>query len=106
MNAIVPLPSKNILVGGDFAHVDGLPRPALVRLYGGDAVLYGPTRRGTELELSVPSSPGVSYIVEFAGSLSEPNWTVLTSFRGDGATRQVIDSFAGSAQRFYRVRVQ
>ncbi len=54
--------------------------------------------------LSVQSVLGVSYALEFSDSLSEPLWSTLKGFSGDGGRRLISDLPPTSGQRFYRLR--
>lgn len=60
----------------------------------------------TKATLAFMTNTGLTYTVEYAGTLPADNWTALTTLSGDGTERIVSDSNATGPQRFYRVRVQ
>jgi len=56
--------------------------------------------------LSVATTNGRKYILEFADSVPSTNWTALPAVRGDGTTKVLTDPTAVGQQRFYRVRIE
>lgn len=53
--------------------------------------------------LSVPTTAGMNYLIEFTNSLTAAGWTKLAEVNGDGTVQTLLDSAAFPA-RFYRVR--
>jgi hypothetical protein len=60
---------------------------------------------GNSFSLSVPSSSGTSYVLEYKDSLSAPNWSALPEATSAGGVLTLTDSAATNALRFYRVRL-
>ena len=56
--------------------------------------------------LSVSTSGGKTYLLEYKNSLSESAWKPLNSIPGDGTVKVLTDPLATPSQRFYRVRVE
>jgi hypothetical protein len=56
--------------------------------------------------VSVQSTPGKVYILEYKNSLGDPVWLWGKAIVGDGGKRTFGDSLTGKAARFYRVREQ
>ena len=56
------------------------------------------------LRLSVPTTTGKSYGLEYKASLSEPEWTRLPAASGTDGQLILTDPAAPGSQRFYRVR--
>ena len=64
----------------------------------------GEGRQSSSISLSFQTLLGVSYALEVADSLSEPLWSPVTGFSGDGGRRVIANLPSTSAQRFYRLR--
>jgi len=62
----------------------------------------------TNFSITFPTIAGVTYIIEYASSLSSPTWTLLTSFVGTGAVVTYTDHLPQPPppMRYYRLRVQ
>ncbi len=56
--------------------------------------------------LSMSTSSGRTYVLEYKNSLTDSAWKVLTSVPGDGTVKTLADPTATASQRFYRVRVE
>jgi hypothetical protein len=56
------------------------------------------------VRVSVPTTSGKSYGLEYKASLSEPAWTRLPAASGTGGQLILTDPAAPGPQRFYRVR--
>jgi hypothetical protein len=74
---------------------DGTPAP----------LLLGASLAGGNIAFSLATEPGVTCHVEYAESLSPPDWKLLRSVVGDGSVVTVTDSITNAPRRFYRVRV-
>ena len=61
-------------------------------------------RSGNSFSLSVPTTRGTTYFLEFADSLTSSAWTMLPPVPGDGSLRTLTDPAASNTNRFYRVR--
>jgi hypothetical protein len=57
-----------------------------------------------ELSVSVRTSRGRSYFLEYKESLDESRWIVLPPVPGNGMVKTLVDRNADGPQRFYRVR--
>jgi hypothetical protein len=55
--------------------------------------------------LSVSTQGGVDYVLEYKDSLSDPEWTPLATWTGDGSIQVLQDPLPHIPTRFYRVRV-
>jgi uncharacterized delta-60 repeat protein len=103
-------PDGKILLGGNFALFNGVPRPHLVRLYGGGIDVLPPlslTSSGQELVLTWPVSGAANAVLEFSDSLSpgaiwaaEPATPVLIW------NQQVLPIESSAPTRFYRLRAR
>jgi hypothetical protein len=69
-------------------------------------VLLNPNWSNGLFRFSFTAESGRTYVVEYAGSLSPPNWQVLTNVAGTGTTVSVGDAAVGSGRRFYHVWTQ
>jgi hypothetical protein len=58
---------------------------------------------GTQFTFEFDSKTGVSHVVEYKNSLTDPAWQTLTTITGDGTRKTVTDPIAGGTHRFYRV---
>jgi hypothetical protein len=54
---------------------------------------------------SIPTIDGVSYRVEYKDQLTDPNWSELTTFTGDGNPKSITDPGPLPPTRFYRIIV-
>jgi hypothetical protein len=67
-------------------------------------LVFNPSFHADAFTLSVPTSIGKTYQLEFKNSLSEPTWTPLPQISGTGQALVLTDSAATNAHRFYHVR--
>jgi hypothetical protein len=70
-----------------------------------DITLLNVKRADDKIQFEFDSAAGKSYTVQYAGSLSAPDWQTLTTVPGDGTRKQVSDNLA-QTQRFYRIAGQ
>src|SRR6185436_2221735 len=68
-------------------------------------LLSGAGFNAGEFSITVPTSVGRRYILEFTDSLSG-SWQSLPAVQGDGTVKLLSDPSPNSQQRFYRVRVE
>jgi alpha-tubulin suppressor-like RCC1 family protein len=68
------------------------------------ASLLSPRRNAEGFSVSVPTQSGRVYRLEYKSSLADANWIALPLVAGNGGVRQLTDSTATGAHRFYRVR--
>ncbi len=54
----------------------------------------------------IDTVPSRTYYVEYKNSLSEATWQLFQTLQGTGTREFIVDSTQGSAQRFYRFRVE
>ena len=66
-------------------------------------IIFAPTKVGNGFLLSFQTEPGKTYKVNYADSLTAPNWQTLFNVPGDGSVKTVTNSAPGVAQRFYRL---
>lgn len=59
-----------------------------------------------QFALSFMAASGRKYTAQCVNDLTSSNWQTITNFTGAGAEALVVDSIAGSSQRFYRVLVE
>lgn len=113
--AIALQPDGNILIGGDFTHVNGKPSRGVARLLGAAAPsslspkgprITNPRLSGQSFELTVSTLSGRQYTLESKSSLNDPAWQTMKTISGDGGEKTLADSSASGVQRFYRVRVE
>jgi hypothetical protein len=64
------------------------------------------TRSGNSVSISFNTSPGISYILETADSLTSGKWQRMQTVVGDGSLTTVRDTTPAVPQRFYRIRIQ
>ena len=63
-----------------------------------------PAYNSGTFSVSVATTAGKSYRLEFKDSLTDTNWTPLSSTPGDGTLKTLTDPSATVPRRFYRVR--
>jgi uncharacterized delta-60 repeat protein len=109
-----------VVIAGFFSQVTGafddaahrVDRRSIARLYGRNrpgtippvrlgAVTFTP---GGPLGFTLPTVPGVTYILETKATLGDTAWTVSQTITGDGSTRTLQAAIAG-VQGYYRVRI-
>ena len=61
-------------------------------------------RNANQFGVSVPTQSGHVYRLEYKNSLADTLWTALPLVAGNGGMLALTDSYATTAQRFYRVR--
>ncbi len=61
---------------------------------------------GTSNSITVPTTNGFTYFLEFKSAIPGGSWSTLTQVAGDGTTKTLTDTNATDPHRFYRVRVQ
>jgi hypothetical protein len=66
--------------------------------------VFNPAFHGNTFTVSVPSSIGQSYQLEFKNSLADLTWTPLPEVPGTGQMLVLTDATATDAHRFYHVR--
>ncbi len=70
------------------------------------AILTNVSHTGNTTTFNVNTEACRTHRVEYTGSLSDPQWQLLTTVPGTGAVTAVTDSTATGAVRFYRVTTQ
>ena len=101
------LPEDDLIIGGDFTVVDGLPRNRVARIAANDAELkivsIGVTSPGP-VQVTINSQPGLSYVLQTSQTLS--NWQNVITNSASGRTLLLSDpSGAAGGRNFYRVRL-
>jgi alpha-tubulin suppressor-like RCC1 family protein len=69
-------------------------------------LLKNPTLNGTSFTVTLPTTMGKSYMLEYKDSLEDAHWTMLPPVQGDGSLKELTDPSAVSQKRFYRVHQQ
>ena len=64
--------------------------------------LFNISKAGAELRFEFESQAGVSHVVQFKTSLSDPTWQTHSTITGDGFRKTVIYNIVGT-QRIFRV---
>lgn len=110
VSAVAVQPDGKVIIGGGFKLVTDTPRNGIARL-NGDASgvapqLFSPGLTGNTFAVSLATSRGKNYFLEFKNSLTEVIWTALPPVAGDGSVRMLTDSTATGSQRIYRVRME
>lgn len=67
-------------------------------------LLFNPSFHANAFKLSVPTSMGKTYQLEFKNSLADLAWTPLPQVSGTGQMLVLTDGAATNPRRFYRVR--
>jgi uncharacterized delta-60 repeat protein len=102
-------PEKQIVIGGDFTTIGGVPRRGVARINLGDLPPLVPVELTIEIvsnaaHVSVFSIPGRSYVLE--GSTNLLYWFNLSTNVATGSLLDFIDpNVSGNGQRFYRARL-
>jgi uncharacterized delta-60 repeat protein len=103
-------PDGEVLIGGFFTSFDGVSRRGIARLHGDPVfpapTLFNPLNSNNVFRVSVATTAGKSYVLEFKNLLGDPTWTPLAPVAGDGTVKILTDSSASAPSRLYRVRVQ
>ncbi len=61
---------------------------------------------GGKFSVQVQTMAGLPNVIQYKNTLTEKNWSVLTTFTGDGGLRTITDPSPLSGARFYRMLVQ
>ncbi|HEX5218216.1 MAG TPA: hypothetical protein VFZ59_01505 [Verrucomicrobiae bacterium] len=81
---------------------DGNCNPNFFMLVPAGGITLTATQSPGQIALSFPTQAGINYRVFYRTNLAEGNWTLLTSFLGDGTVKSVTDPATGTS-RFYKV---
>lgn len=102
-------PEKQIVIGGEFTTIGGVPRRGVARINLGDLPPLVPVELTIKIvsnaaHVSVFSVPGRSYVLD--GSTNLIYWSSLSTNVATGALLEFIDpNVSGNIQRFYRARL-
>jgi uncharacterized delta-60 repeat protein len=103
-------PNGDVIIAGDFNHVDGHPQDRLARLFGDHPAALPPlltvTSSASGLNVTFPSEIGRVFTLEFIDALDAAQWKMGASSPGNGETITLSDPNGAFADRFYRVRVE
>jgi hypothetical protein len=66
-------------------------------------IIFVPAKVGNNFTVSVQTELGKTYIVQYADTLTPPNWQSLPPIMGNGAVQTVTNSVPGILQRYYRL---
>jgi len=69
-------------------------------------IIFGAAKIGNSVVFSFQSDLGQTYTVQYANSLTSPNWQTLTSLAGNGGVETVTNSASVSTQQFFRIMEQ
>ncbi len=83
----------------------GTHAPLQSGLVAGTPGLLRLLRHAGKFHIAVPTVDGLTYRLEYKDSLTESEWKPITSIRGDGNEREMVDLDARGLIRFYRIRV-
>jgi hypothetical protein len=61
---------------------------------------------GQSLQLSMPTVPGVSYVLEYKNSILAPNWVAQQTSAGNGGVITFTNNIGANVTGFYRIRLQ
>ena len=61
---------------------------------------------GTNINFSLQSVTGLTYVIEFKTALNDTNWVTLRTQTGNGGSFNILDNVTPAASRFYRIRVE
>ncbi len=86
------------------ATCSGAGRPAISMIIGGAGVPPPHMSNGI-FNWSFSTQSGLTYVVEYKTSLSDPAWTELQTVVGSGATTTITNSVAGRPSGFYRLKI-
>lgn len=109
ITSIVVEPSGAILIGGKFTSVDSVSRRGIARLHGSGKVyrqLSNARMEGMKFAASIQTMNNKRYTLERSDSVASPVWSQVTAIDGDGRLRTMLDPSPGSAEKFYRVRIE
>ena len=100
----------NVIIGGDFTTVNGLPRAGIARIHGPQGsslpVLYDPHLSGKEFAIRIPTLPNRAYELQASDNFKGGAWTSVNVLTGDGNWQTISDGAPIGSRRFYRVRAE
>ena len=99
------LPDNNLVIGGDFHTVNGVPRNGVARIRANDGVVrFGALQYAAgSCQLTLNAAAGANYIIEASSNLA--TWTPISTNNAAGPTLIINDPAAGGYNaRFYRAR--
>jgi uncharacterized delta-60 repeat protein len=100
-------PDGDVIVVGAFTSFNGVPKPGIVRLYGGAGPrLTDAGRSAGTFRFQLQTRSGQVYLPEAKDSLGPGDWKPLTSFTGNGQPHEIIDLAGTNGYRIYRIEVQ
>jgi uncharacterized repeat protein (TIGR01451 family) len=80
--------------------------PAVLTIFA-SPIIQNIAANGTNVAVSLPSVAGISYLLEYKNTLSDPAWTATSTWwPGTGATLTLLDTNSVVGTRFYRVHCQ
>jgi alpha-tubulin suppressor-like RCC1 family protein len=105
--------SLAVTVGGLTLGGSAAPDYALAQPSGLTANITAPETRiiatslvGQTFQLSVPTAPGVNYVLEYKNSITAPNWAADQTNAGHGSIVTFTGNVGTNATGFYRIRIQ
>jgi uncharacterized delta-60 repeat protein len=90
VRAIVALPSGQVLIGGAFQNINGVPRPGIARLRGGGPTAMGPAIVAGPTNLTVTSGADVTFMVVASGAPAPTYQWQLDGVNIPGATSWIL----------------
>jgi len=97
----------NVLIGGGFSQVNGVPRNSIARLFGRPATsrptLSGVLFRNGTFSFQALTLAGKKYTLQFKDSVEVNGWNSFPAVNGDGTTKAFSDSNPPLTRRFYRL---
>jgi hypothetical protein len=104
--ALAMLPNDNIMIGGNFTEVSGVPRRGVARIIGTVVIpldIASISLVGGQAHITIASQPGQSYILQATSDLLF--WQNILTNTAAGPTLDLIDVNAGAfPHRFYRIQ--
>ncbi|MBL9136468.1 MAG: immunoglobulin domain-containing protein [Verrucomicrobiales bacterium] len=101
---------ENLILGGWFMTVDGLPRPGMARLFGDWVAgprIHSITARSDHFALSVQTVLGRPHLLERRQRWGSGDWMPASDVvQGDGSLKTFNAPVSGQATSFFRVRVE
>lgn len=106
---------NNANINGAFSSLGGnhpAPGIVMVPVYSASSVtlvaatnpvLSLPMWQSAASAFTIPTTPGITSVVQYTIALAPANWQVLTNVVGDGLVHTITDHSATNATRFYRV---
>ena len=94
-------------VGVDFAAVRLISQNGQVLIAGTNSPMVSVAGyQDGVFQLSLPTTAGQRYVLEFADSLPASQWISVSTTIGDGTAQVLSDTSATNRQRYYRVRIE